>query len=79
MKAEDESMKRVLQVALSILLLSVFWGHPVPAQENRGPKIVVKEPVFDFKEIKEGDVVQHTFKVLNEGDQILEIKSVRPG
>jgi len=79
MKAEDETMKRVLQMTLSVLLLSAFWGHPLLAQENRGPKIVVKEPVFDFKEIKEGDVVQHTFKVLNEGDQILEIKDVRPG
>lgn len=72
-------MKRVLQITLSALLLSAFWGHTLLAQENRGPKIVVKEPVFDFKEIKEGDVVLHTFKVLNEGDQILEIKSVRPG
>jgi len=72
-------MKRVLQMTLSVLLLSAFWGHPLLAQENRGPKIVVKEPVFDFKEIKEGDVVQHTFKVFNEGDEILEIKDVRPG
>ena len=72
-------MKRAFQIIVSIFLFSVFWGHTLPAQENRGPKIVVKEPVFDFKEIKEGDVVQHTFKVLNEGDQILEIKNVRPG
>ena len=79
MKAEDGNMKRVFQILLSVFLLSAFWGHTLLAQESRGPKIVVKEPVFDFKEIKEGDVVQHTFKVLNEGDQILEIKNVRPG
>ena len=79
MKAEDGNMKRVFEITLLVFLLSVFWGHTLLAQENRGAKIVVKEPVFDFKEIKEGDVVQHTFKVLNEGDQILEIKNVRPG
>jgi hypothetical protein len=79
MKAEDGNMKRAFQIIVSIFLFSVFWGHILPAQENRGPKIVVKEPVFDFKEIKEGDIVQHTFKVFNEGDQILEIKNVRPG
>lgn len=72
-------MKRYLQMALLVLLLSTFLGPTVLAQENRGPRIVVKEQVFDFKEIKEGSVVQHTFKVLNEGDQTLEIKSVRPG
>jgi hypothetical protein len=72
-------MKRYLQMALLVLLLSTSLGYTVLAQENRGPRIVVKEQVFDFKEIKEGSVVQHTFKVLNEGDQTLEIKSVRPG
>ena len=72
-------MKRYLQMALLVLLVSTSLGYTVLAQENRGPRIVVKEQVFDFKEIKEGSVVQHTFKVLNEGDQTLEIKSVRPG
>ncbi len=72
-------MKRYLQMALLLPLLSTFLGHTVLAQENRVPRIVVKEQVFDFKEIKEGSVVQHTFKVLNEGDQTLEIKNVRPG
>jgi hypothetical protein len=79
LKAEDGSMKRVVQMALLLLLISSFLGHTVLAQETRGPRIVVKEPVFDFKEIKEGSVVQHTFKVFNEGDETLEIKSVRPG
>ena len=72
-------MKRVLQMALLVLLLSTFWGHTVLAQENRGPRIVVKEPVFDFKEIKEGVSSSIRLRCLNEGDQTLEIKSVRPG
>jgi hypothetical protein len=66
---------------LSILLylISAFWGYSVLAQKARAPKMVLKEQVFDFKEVMEGDVVQHTFKVFNEGDQTLEIKNVKPG
>jgi len=41
--------------------------------------MVIKELEYDFKEIKEGDVIDHAFQVLNQGDQVLEIKDVRPG
>ena len=72
-------MKRYWLATLLLFFISAFWGYSVPAQDVRGPKMVLKEQVFDFKEVKEGDVVQHTFKVFNEGDQTLEIKNVRPG
>ena len=41
--------------------------------------MVLKEGVFDFKEVKEGEVIAHTFKVLNLGDQTLKIIRVKPG
>jgi hypothetical protein len=72
-------MKRYWLALLLLFFLSAFWDHSLRAQDVRGPKMVLKEQVFDFKEVKEGDVVQHTFKVFNEGDQTLEIKNVRPG
>ena len=56
-----------------------FWGSLVLAEGTLGPKIVLEEYVYDFDEVLEGTVVQHAFKVLNQGDQILEIKNVRPG
>jgi len=41
--------------------------------------MVLPERSFDFKEVEEGKVVEHAFKVLNKGNQPLEIKNVNPG
>jgi hypothetical protein len=41
--------------------------------------MVLKERAFDFKEVREGEVISHVFEVRNEGDQVLEIIRVRPG
>jgi len=51
----------------------------VGAEQSAGPKMVIKELEYDFKQVKEGDVIEHVFQVLNQGDQVLEIKDVRPG
>ena len=39
--------------------------------------MIISERSFDFKEVKEGAAVEHTFRVLNKGDKALEIKRVR--
>jgi hypothetical protein len=75
---EDGCMKRYW-LSILLFLISSFWGYSVLAQKVRAPKMILEEQVFDFKEVMEGDVVQHTFKVFNEGDQTLEIKNVKPG
>jgi len=41
--------------------------------------MVLKEKVFDFKEVKEGETIEHTFLIFNQGGQPLEIKKVKPG
>jgi hypothetical protein len=41
--------------------------------------MVLKEREFDFKDVKEGKIIRHTFQVLNQGDKALEIKKVAPG
>jgi hypothetical protein len=33
----------------------------------------------DFKEANEGEVVEHSFTVQNQGDRVLEIERVKPG
>ena len=66
-------------LSILLFLISAFWGYAVLAQKVRAPKMVLKEQVFEFKEVMEGDIVQHIFKVFNEGDQTLEIKNVKPG
>ena len=64
-------------VFLTISLL--FWGPLALVEGTLGPKIVLQEVAYDFGEVLEGTVVEHAFKVFNQGDQILEIKDVRPG
>jgi hypothetical protein len=52
---------------------------PLRAQEEKGPKMVLKETEFDFGEVKEGRVLQHSFSVVNKGNEELRIISVKPG
>ena len=63
-------------IALFLFVIFFFSAH---AQETKGPKLVLKEQVFDFKEVKEGQVLEHAFQIFNHGDQPLEIKKVNPG
>jgi len=61
-----------------LLFVPALLAHSeVPA--SAGPKIEVQERVFDFKEMIEGQTVEHVYQVLNRGDQPLEIQRVKPG
>lgn len=69
--------KLALLIFLVIMPLfhpSLFW-----AEEAMGPKMILPEKVFDFKQVEKGDVIEHAFKVLNAGDQPLVIKKINPG
>jgi hypothetical protein len=72
-------MNKYWLAAFTYVFLILLCAYPIRAQEVKGPKMVLKEQVFDFKEIKEGETIEHTFLVLNQGDQPLEIKKVKPG
>ena len=73
-------MRRRWLVGIICIALLSLYNYPAAAQEaRRGPKIVLKERKFDFKEVMEGEVVGHSFKVLNHGDETLKIIRVRPG
>ena len=70
------------KLVLGTLLLSIalaFWPYSAMARETSGPKRVLDHLEDDFKTVKEGTPVEHTFKVLNKGDEILKIIRVRPG
>ena len=64
---------------LSCIFLILFCPYPVWAQDVKGPKMVLKERVFYFEEVKEGETIEHTFLVFNQGHKSLEIKKVKPG
>ena len=71
-------VKKLLLLIAGFLFLAI-WGETVAAQEHKGPRLAVEGREFDFKEVKEGVVLEHTFKILNKGDETLKIMSVRPG
>ncbi len=72
-------MKKIwIGISLLVLCLSTSFSSSW-AQQPTGPKLVLEEKSFDFKEVDEGEKLQHTFKVRNAGDQPLKIKNVKPG
>jgi len=72
-------MKRLLIVTSFLMFWIVVTFTTVWAQTNTGPKMVIKEKIFDAQQVKEGQTIEHHFKVLNTGDSPLEIKKVKPG
>ena len=72
-------MNRLLRGSFSLIFWIVLNFCIAWAQQATGPRIVLEERHFDAKQVKEGQIVAHTFKVLNTGDQTLEIKKVNPG
>ena len=71
-------MKKIFLMMVGLFSMAL-WGDMVLGQDNKGPRISVEGRIFDFKEVKEGTVLEHTFKILNLGDEPLKIISVRPG
>jgi hypothetical protein len=72
-------MKKVLYgtfllIFLISLNLSTGW-----AQQAIGPRMVIEKPLFDAQQVKEGEIIRHSFTVLNKGDKPLQIKRVQPG
>ncbi len=72
-------MKRSLLVRVICIAIFSLCGSSTLAQDTQGPKMVLKERVFDFKEVKEGEVIEHTFIAFNQGEETLEIEKVKPG
>jgi hypothetical protein len=63
-----------------VLIFFIFFISSLShAAGASGPKIYFDEPVFDAKDIKSGEYLEHTYKVMNKGDSTLEISDVKPG
>ncbi len=72
-------MKRLFTPASLCFLLCFALLSFSQAQTPSGPSVVLPERSFDFKDVEEGKIVEHAFKVLNKGNQVLEIRNVNPG
>ncbi len=75
----DRLRKKTCLVVSLFFMCSVSGAVPALARKTVGSMMVMEEKSFDFKEIKEGEVLKHAFRVLNKGDENLEIKKVQPG
>ena len=70
------------KIAINLMILSLmlsFCLNATPAEKTTGPRILIEETLFDAKDVIQGKMIQHTFKVQNTGDQPLEINKVKPG
>lgn len=72
-------MKRVFTPASFFIVFFFVLLCSSPAQSLSGPSMALPEKSFNFNEVEEGKIVEHTFKVLNKGNQPLEITNVNPG
>lgn len=59
-------------------LCALFGNQVCLAQKPVGPQISFKEKNFDFKQVDEGKILEHTFVITNTGDEPLVIEKVSP-
>ena len=63
-----------------LLIICLFLCLPAGlAQQATGPRMAIDEKFFDAREVKENEIIEHTFTVNNTGDEVLEIRKVNPG
>jgi hypothetical protein len=71
-------IRRMTTVGILISLVFLPWIS-TGAREVGGPVVFLKEDHIDFKEVLEGEVITHSFNVMNTGDEALKILRVKPG
>ena len=66
----------MLLTTAALVVLTVFVSAAVGAAD--GPKMVVAEKIRDMGTVAQGELLEVDFAIVNEGDETLEIKAVRP-
>jgi len=61
-------------VLIPLVLFTLLLGAGPAAA---GPHLVVAEPVFNYGTVLQGDKVDHSFRLTNQGDEVLEIHKVK--
>lgn len=69
-------MKKILMIAVLLVSASAVFGQAANAKQN-GPVITWDKNTHDFGNIVQGDVVEHTFKFTNTGNEPLIITNVQ--
>jgi hypothetical protein len=66
------------------LVVIIVFMHVVglvgllPAQEPKGPKIIVREVQYDFGKVVQGTMASHVFEIRNGGNEPLDIERIAP-
>ena len=71
-------MKQQVFAIMLAAVAAVSLNQPLWAQEQKGPRIEVKEATYDFGKVVEGAKLQHVFEVGNTGDAALDIERIQP-
>jgi len=50
----------------------------LPAPCSAEPQMALKQQIYDFKNVLEGELLERTFEVMNQGDEPLKIERVKP-
>ena len=67
-------IKIVCFVALSVLFLISLTQAK---KTHSNPFSEIKERSFDFGQVKEGAILEHTFSIRNKGDKVLQVDRVK--
>ncbi len=59
------------------IIIAFLFATLIINGQKAGPKISTPEDMFDFGEITEGQIVEHSFIIYNTGEETLEIQRVR--
>ena len=62
--------------AAALVVMLVAGGSMAVAAD--GPKLVLPEKIKDMGTVAQGEILEIQFELVNEGDQPLEIRAVRP-
>lgn len=71
------SKTRSLMLIAVATLLAIGLNAAV-VQAADGPKMVVSEKLKNMGKVPQGEILEVDFEIVNEGDEMLEIKAVRP-
>ena len=71
-------MRKINTISLCLITI-LFIFFDVWADETKGPSLIILEPHYDAMEVQEGTVINHSFRLKNDGKTPLEIKRVNPG
>ena len=74
-------MKKIYIGAVVFIFLSSLGAHassPMEAEDGWASLRFDKKDV-ELPEVMQGETIQHTFKVFNDGEMPLTIKKVQPG